>query len=617
MREGRFPRRQQCRPSRLGVLCVVMTLVVLLFGFSCAKKPDLELDPDWAKDLVIYEIATRGFTSPSGPESGTFNGILEKLPYLEELGINAIWVTGHSLADPNHFYGIWTQYACIEPGRIDPALGTEADFRNMVSEAHRRGIRVILDTIEHGVMNESPLITEHPNWFKGGSWGMTDYDWDGNHPDLDEWWVTLWTKAVLDWGVDGFRCDCGLHRPDLWLEIKRRCAAAGKPIFVLGESGAETVSDACQRDIMLFNQRRGLLANHAVLTDLAAVSDLFHTLPGEGDNSFICEIVLEDGETLLDTGRGGPLTIKFLGIGDDLIGTWERSPDGRDDWTWSIEGLAQAHSIERVFIACPNRSWSWRSKGGGWQLAVSRTADGLTVNGGDPLPGPKLRIISPSCHDCGWDGFPADKNPYSIQGSRAVFGYGVLFAPAIPVFMSGEEFDAAYRPLPGHTPGLFGEGEPGTGTWLYGSWLQWGQLTVERHRQMYDDVKRMLTIRREHMDLIHAIEPGREELTVSSIPAAADEAIPVPYLISNGKRALLIAGNPTGVDLELDLKLTCERLGFPAGAGRIEVTRLWPVEVTPHTVATEALLQYHCLVPADHKQGGGLAVIRFDLLSSN
>ena len=193
---------------------IILTLLII----SCNSSE--ALNPEWGKNLIIYEIATKGFTSPNGPESRTFQSLKGKLPYLQDLGINAIWLTGHSLSDPKHFYGIWTQYACIEPDKLDPSLGSEEDFKEMIADAHRRGIKIFLDTIEHGVMNDSPLIKEHPQWFKEGTWGMTDYDWYNPHPDLDEWWIEMWTKVVLEYGVDGFRCDCGLHRPDLWLEIK-------------------------------------------------------------------------------------------------------------------------------------------------------------------------------------------------------------------------------------------------------------------------------------------------------------------------------------------------------------------------------------------------------------
>jgi len=55
--------------------------------------------PEYLERLIIYEIATKSFTSPNGPESGTFASMEEKLPYLEELGINAVWLTGHPLCD--------------------------------------------------------------------------------------------------------------------------------------------------------------------------------------------------------------------------------------------------------------------------------------------------------------------------------------------------------------------------------------------------------------------------------------------------------------------------------------------------------------------------------------
>ena len=99
----------------------LQTLMFLIFlsGLNAIEPPD-SLRPDWVKDLVIYEIATKGFTSPNGPESGTFQSLKEKMAYLETLGVNAIWLTGHSLSAPNHFYGIWAQYACIEPDKLDP-----------------------------------------------------------------------------------------------------------------------------------------------------------------------------------------------------------------------------------------------------------------------------------------------------------------------------------------------------------------------------------------------------------------------------------------------------------------------------------------------------------------
>jgi len=588
----------------------LLTLLFLFFLFTC--KPEKALTPEWAADLVIYEIAVKGFTSPDGPESGTFNSLKDKLGYLEKLGINAIWLTGHSLADPDHFYGIWTQYACIEPDKIDPSLGTEQEFKDLINEAHNRGIRIFLDTIEHGVMSYSPLVKQHPDWFKDGTWGMTDYDWQGDHPELEEWWVDMWTKAVLEWGVDGFRCDCGLHRPDLWLEVKRRCAAAGKPIFILGESGIENVSDACQRDVMLFNQRMGRLDNLTVLNNLASVRDLLHEELNWNTVKITAEILYADSSQMLDKSRGGVLEVTFQGSGEDVIGTWDAEPDGMKDWNWMIRGVDPDRPITNIILACPERNWEWQSNGWGWKLAVNRMEDGLLLSGGNPLPGPKLRVISPSCHDCGWDGFPKEKNPYTVQGSRHVMGYGVLLAPAIPIIMSGAEFDAEYVPLPNHTPDLYGKGEKGAGRWLYGSWLQWEQLNMERHSAMLRDSKRLLTIRRNHRDLIHAVPVEQSDIQVIEVPAVHDQNLPVPYILTNSTRALLVAGNPSQSDINVSMEITHKRLGFSADIKSVQLTELWPVEQESRVISIEELSDYQCSVPADYLSGGGLQVLRFE-----
>jgi hypothetical protein len=307
------------------------------------------------------------------------------------------------------------------------------------------------------------------------------------------------------------------------------------------------------------------------------------------------------------------LRVSFLGAGEDVVGTYAPLPDGEPDWTWSVQGVDADQAVKNILLHCPGRSWKWQSHArGGWRLAVSPTAGGLTISGGNPLPGPKLRVISPSCHDCGWEGFPAGKNPYTVRGSRFVFGYGVLFAPAVPLFMSGDEFDADFRPLPGLRPDLYGKGEDGKGTWLYGSWLQWDQLEEKRHRAMFEDVKRMLAIRREHQDLIHAVDPDNVDIRLTAVPASSHDLLPVPYALSNGKRALLVAGNPTDHDVDVVLQITNENLALPADTKVLRVTNLWPREQTASSVTVDALSQYRCTVPADRNPGGGLRVLRFE-----
>jgi 1,4-alpha-glucan branching enzyme len=194
--------------------------------------------PGWVADLVLYELNPRTFTSPDGvgdgSGSGTFAALREKLPYLQDLGVNGIWMAGHSLAT-KHFYGIWSVYAAYRPDLIDPALGTPEDLRALVDSAHQLGIRIFLDVIAHGVVKSSSLVSEHPEWFRSGSWEMADYDY-GN-PEFRRWWSDLWVEHVRRYDVDGYRVDVSLVDPTIWDDITQRCAAGGKTIAVFPENG--------------------------------------------------------------------------------------------------------------------------------------------------------------------------------------------------------------------------------------------------------------------------------------------------------------------------------------------------------------------------------------------
>ena len=231
--------------------------------------------PDWVKDLFIYEINTKGFTSPAGPESGTFKSTGEKIPYLAELGINAIWLSGHSLGHPNFFYNIWSQYTIIEPDKIDPTLGSEQDFKDLISTAHEHGIRVFIEVVAHGVMKDSPLVKARPDWFKGESWGMSDYDFEARNPELDQWWVDLWTNYILEYDLDGYRIDLGIRRPDLWKRIRSNIDASGKEIVIINELEYEGTNE--------YTRQSGI-------TDIAPIEDFIK----------VVDFVQRDRYTVLD-----------------------------------------------------------------------------------------------------------------------------------------------------------------------------------------------------------------------------------------------------------------------------------------------------------------------------
>ena len=199
-------------------------------------------DNFWYKNAVFYELYVRAFRDSDANGHGDLAGVVEKLDYLEDLGINCIWLLpifpsplkddGYDVAD---YYGIHPDYGQLE------------DFKQLVAEAHKRGIRIITDLVLNHTSDQHPwfqearkdraskyrdyyvwsddpslyseariifLDTEESNWTWDEEAGQ--YFWHrffSSQPDLnyenpavqDEMIAVI--KFWLDLGIDGFRAD--------------------------------------------------------------------------------------------------------------------------------------------------------------------------------------------------------------------------------------------------------------------------------------------------------------------------------------------------------------------------------------------------------------------------
>ncbi|MCI8893361.1 MAG: hypothetical protein HFI42_04650 [Lachnospiraceae bacterium] len=570
--------------------------------------------PGYLDQLIIYEIATKGFTSPEGPESGTFASLAEKMPYLEELGINGIWLSGHQQCHGSHFYNIWTEYACIRPDRLDESLGTEAEFKELVACAHRHNIRVFLDVITHGVMADSPLVREHPHWFAGGSWGMTDYDWYGGHEDLDEWWVNTWMWYITECGIDGFRLDVAHYRNDLWALIRKKAKEWGKELVIIAESGpairgvtdviqcGETISHNWGR-----NHSTGLLEN---------VADYCRDRQERREERYDVEICYEDGTVQTSQANEGLSRRKVLrlaGMEYDTLLVEEEVPGiayVNQMGILRIENVYQRKPIHNIKIS----DWEghdWNSNqaetlGKDFYITYQREGTALVARFPLRMQDGQRFVIQLSCHDNGWDGFPLDQDPYGLKGSRYLAGYACLLAPGIPIFMAGEEFHAAYRPLPRLTPGLFGEGEPGRGRWLYGAWLDWEQQRIPEKAAMLWDMKRLIALRKELGNFIKPCRMGERERNFCSIAYESREELPIPYYYQEGQEGLLVAANPWE-DREAEAVFLWKELLEPGAVYQVQSLFGEPEEL----VETGEELRGHVWkIKRDKQPGGGLLVLR-------
>ena len=196
---------------------------------------------DWYKDAVVYQIYPKSFCDSNGDGIGDIRGIISKLDYLKDLGINTVWLSP-CYPSPQADNG----YDISDYQDIAPEYGTLDDFKEMLDEMHKRGIRLLMDLVVNHTSDEH-------RWFKEALKGRDNpyrdyYVWrdpvDGKPPndweagfgksawEYDEasgqYWLHLFTEKQpdlnwtnprlreeivnminwwLDMGVDGFRCD--------------------------------------------------------------------------------------------------------------------------------------------------------------------------------------------------------------------------------------------------------------------------------------------------------------------------------------------------------------------------------------------------------------------------
>ena len=118
----------------------------------------------WWKDAVAYQIYPRSFMDSNGDGIGDLPGILARLDYLQWLGIDVIWICP-IYRSPNDDNG----YDVSDYQAIMAEFGTMADFDRLLSEVHRRGMRLILDFVPNHVAPDHPWVGEHPEYFVHGS----------------------------------------------------------------------------------------------------------------------------------------------------------------------------------------------------------------------------------------------------------------------------------------------------------------------------------------------------------------------------------------------------------------------------------------------------------------
>lgn len=223
-------------------------------------KSDVLKHPDWSVNATIYEVNVRQHT-----QEGTLNAFAKDLPRLKSLGVDILWLMPiHPIGEVNRKGGenktnymvdsgsssLGSPYSVKDYYKINSDFGTEADLRNLVSEAHALGMKVIIDWVANHTAFDSEWTESNLEYFlldEAGNlqppsgtdwWDVTQLDWDNGHEsglydamaDAMEYWVH-------EFGIDGYRCDVAGKVPtDFWEKARRQLEEVNPDIFMLAEA---------------------------------------------------------------------------------------------------------------------------------------------------------------------------------------------------------------------------------------------------------------------------------------------------------------------------------------------------------------------------------------------
>jgi maltose alpha-D-glucosyltransferase/alpha-amylase len=155
-----------------------------------------EEDPLWYKDAIIYELHVKAFFDGNGDGMGDFPGLITRLDYLQELGVNTLWLLPF-YPSPGRDDG----YDISDYRNVHPSFGGMADFRRFIKEAHRRDLRVITELVVNHTSDQHP-------WFQAarrappGSVKRDYYVWSDTDSKFSETRIIFTDTEKSNWAWD-------------------------------------------------------------------------------------------------------------------------------------------------------------------------------------------------------------------------------------------------------------------------------------------------------------------------------------------------------------------------------------------------------------------------------
>ncbi|HYN84063.1 MAG TPA: alpha-amylase family glycosyl hydrolase [Pyrinomonadaceae bacterium] len=236
------------RAKLLSTLTAAVVLCVAPFAsFARQATPQRDYSKEqarpvrpWVRDAVVYEIFPRAFS----PE-GNFDGVTRQLDRLRDLGVTILWLMPiHPVGQERKKGTLGSPYSVRDYYAINPDYGTKEDFKRLVSEAHRRGMKVIIDVVANHTSWDSVLMSRpgfHTRDASGkvvppvADWAdVADLNYD--NPELRAYMIDMLKFWVREYDLDGFRCDvAGFVPTDFWERARAELERVKPDIVMLAE----------------------------------------------------------------------------------------------------------------------------------------------------------------------------------------------------------------------------------------------------------------------------------------------------------------------------------------------------------------------------------------------
>lgn len=230
----------------------------------------------WLREAVVYEVFPRQF-SPDG----NFKGVTARLDELKDLGVTVIWLMPiHPIGEKLRKGAYGSPYSVRDYYAVNPDYGTRDDLKQLITEAHKRDIKVILDMVLLHTAWDNVLMA-HPEFYKHDASGKIVppvREWTDvaglnyENPELRRYLMGMLNFWVSEARVDGFRCDTASMIPtSFWNEARTALQQTKPDIMMLAEADKpELLTNAFDIDYAwpLLNTLRNVLAKSAPASDL-------------------------------------------------------------------------------------------------------------------------------------------------------------------------------------------------------------------------------------------------------------------------------------------------------------------------------------------------------------